>query len=317
MCAGAWVEVADGLTRTNSGKGMGMDLNEFQRSALLTDNTDRNYQDYEARKDIVVALLGIAGELGTLATAYKKFLRDGPAYQLYTKNVQEELGDLLWYLAVLADKFGLTLEEIACSNLSKVRSRWGVVSSRIPIFSDEQYPESEQIPRQFKINFKTTADDRVVMEWEGAPLGDSLTDNAKYEDGYRFHDAFHLAYASILGWSPVIRKLMGRKRKSNRAIDENEDGGRATVIEEGITAYVFEYGEAHGGLVGVNTVDFEVLKTVKNMTQRLEVSFMSWNDWEKAILEGYKVFRLLKEYAGGSVMCDLNARTITYSRASE
>ncbi len=291
-----------------------MDLNEFQRSALLTDNTDRSYQDYEARKDIVVALLGIAGELGTLATAYKKFLRDGPAYQLYKTNVQEELGDLLWYLAVLANKFGLTLDEIARTNLDKVRSRWGVVSSRIPILSDEKYAESEQIPRQFKIHFKTDSQEKVFMEWRGSLLGDSLTDNAKYEDGYRFHDAFHLAYAAILGWSPVIRKLMGRKRKSNPATDENEDGGRATVIEEGITAYVFEYGEAHGGLAGVNTVDFEVLKTVKNMTQRLEVSVMSWNDWEKAIIDGYGVFRLLKEHAGGWVTCDLSQRTITYSR---
>jgi len=290
-----------------------MDLNEFQKSALLTDNTDRNYQDYEARKDIVVALLGIAGELGTLATAYKKFLRDGPAYRLYKSNVQEELGDLLWYLAVLADKFDLNLDDIAHSNLGKVRARWGVVSSRIPILSDENYEESERLPRLFKVHFKTDPQGRVFMELNGSLLGNSLTDNAKYDDGYRFHDAFHLAYVTILGWSPVIRKLMGRKRKSDPVIDENEDGGRAIVIEEGISAYVFEYGEAHGGLRNVNTVDFEVLKTVKNMTQRLEVSVMSWNDWEKAILDGYNVFRSLKEHAGGWVTCDLSLRTITYS----
>jgi hypothetical protein len=53
-----------------------MDLDDFQRRALTTDNTAQNYEGEQGRKDIVVALLGIAGELGTLATAYKKFLLD-------------------------------------------------------------------------------------------------------------------------------------------------------------------------------------------------------------------------------------------------
>jgi NTP pyrophosphatase (non-canonical NTP hydrolase) len=289
-----------------------MDINEFQSAALLTDNTGENYRENEGRKDIIVALLGVAGELGTLATAYKKYLRDGPAYQLYRNNVREELGDLLWYVAVLAHKFDLELSEIAQSNLEKTRSRWGTVPSRIPMFNDEAYPETEKIPKKFAIRFQTSPEGKVSMSWDGRPLGDPLTDNAKYEDGYRFHDAFHLAYATVLGWSPVLRKLMGKKRKSDPLVDENEDGGRAIVIEEGIAAYVFEYGEAHGALEGVNTVDFEVLKTVKNMTQRLEVSNMEWNDWEKAILDGYSVFRELKRHGGGVVDCDLESRTINF-----
>jgi NTP pyrophosphatase (non-canonical NTP hydrolase) len=289
-----------------------MDLNDFQLAALLTDNTGESYRESEGRKDIIVALLGIAGELGTLATAYKKLLRDGPAYHLYRDNVREELGDLLWYLAIVAHKFDLQLSDIAQSNLTKTTARWGTVPSRIAILSDEGCCESEKIPRNFTIHFHENGKGKIVMEWDGHLLGSPLTDNAKYEDGYRFHDAFHLAYATVLGWSPVIRKLMGKKRKSDPLLDENEDGGRAIVIEEGIAAYVFEYGEAHGALDGVTTVDFEVLKTVKNMTQRLEVSAMTWNDWEKAILDGYAIFRSLKKYGGGFVDCDLITRQIAF-----
>ncbi|MFI0349933.1 hypothetical protein [Actinomadura sp. 9N407] len=61
----------------------------------------------------------------------------------------------------------------------------------------------------------------------------------------RMHDVFHLSYAAVLGWSPVMRSLMRRKRKSDPAIDEAEDGGRAIAIEEGISTMVFSYASRH------------------------------------------------------------------------
>lgn len=293
-----------------------MDLNAFQQAALLTDNTAHHYEGEESRKDLVVALLGIAGELGTLATAYKKFLRDGPSYGLYQANVKEELGDLLWYVAVLAHKFGLDLSAIAEDNLAKTNGRWGAASTEIHY--DTAYPEKEQLPRNFIISFSEIPIDgdgtKVVLKWQDLVLGDNLTDNVKNEDGYRFHDAFHLSFAAVLGWSPVLRKLMHKKRKSDKRIDEYEDGGRAIVIEEGIAAYIFEYGEAHDDLERVRAVDFDVLKTAKSMTQRLEVSSRSWHDWELAIMSGYAVFRELKRNRGGWVIGDLDARTIRYAK---
>lgn len=293
-----------------------MDLDQFQRSALETDNTARHYEGEEGRKDIVVALLGIAGELGTLATAYKKFLRDGPSYGLYEENVQEELGDMLWYLAVLADKFGLSLSSIANANLRKTSGRWGTQAAIAHPPYDAAFPLHERLPRKFDIRFSERDIDgkrKVVIELDGSPIGNSLTDNNAFEDGYRFHDAFHLAFAAVLGWSPVTRKLMGKKRRSDSTVDETEDGGRAIVIEEGIAAYVFDYGEAHDGLIDVRAVDFEVLKTAKSMTHRLEVSSKSWNDWENAIMAGWRIFRQLKEHNGGLIKCDLDQQTIEFA----
>jgi len=74
----------------------------------------------------------------------------------------------------------------------------------------------------------------------GAPLGNLLGDNAYDDDGYRWHDAIHLGNLAVLGWSPVLRALLGRKRKDSPVIDDVEDGGRAIVIEEGIAAAVFD-----------------------------------------------------------------------------
>jgi hypothetical protein len=79
-------------------------------------------------------------------------------------------------------------------------------------------------------------------------VGDTLTDASFVADGYRFYDVFHLAHAAVLGWSPVSRSLLGRKRRSDPQIDEAEDGGRAIVIEEGIAALVFAYAASHNYL---------------------------------------------------------------------
>ncbi len=67
----------------------------------------------------------------------------------------------------------------------------------------------------------------------GVYVGDRLTDNAIEPDDYRFHDVFHYAYVAVLGWSPVIRALLRRKRKSDPKLDDAEDGARAILIEEG------------------------------------------------------------------------------------
>ncbi|MGB3508451.1 MAG: hypothetical protein WBA93_04280 [Microcoleaceae cyanobacterium] len=131
-------------------------------------------------------------------------------------------------------------------------------------------------------------------------------------DGYRFHDVFHFSYAAILGWSPVTRSNLGCKRKSHFLIDEVEDGGRAIAIEEGISALVFSYAKDHEFLAGISTIDYQLLKTIKNMTTHLEVAQISLGDWEKAIIIGYEVWRQVEKNRGGIVIVDLDRRSIIY-----
>ena len=54
-----------------------------------------------------------------------------------------------------------------------------------------------------------------------------------------------------------------------------EDGGRAIVIDEAVVAYVWEYARRHQFLEGVTTVDYRVLKTIKQLTGGLEVRVRS------------------------------------------
>ena len=109
----------------------------------------------------------------------------------------------------------------------------------------------------------------------------------------------HLANAAILGWSPVIRSLLRRKRRSIPLVDEVEDGGRARVIEEGIAASAYEYAERHKMLKDTPRVDWELLKGIRRLTANLEVSVRTDADWERAITTGFKVFREVRAAGGG------------------
>ena len=221
-----------------------MELNEYQRLAKQTDQQPEKENLEADPRSIMIPLLGMAGEVGELLGEHKKWLRDGDSYKLFPERVKEELGDLLWYLSNVATKHGLTLGEVADFNLSKTGRRWqpvGVDRAAKKLF-DEDYPLSERLPRQMDISIEEESG-IAITTIDGAKYGDPLTDNRYQDDGYRFHDICHLSYASILGWSPTMRALMRRKRKSVPTVDEVEDGGRAIVIEEGISALVFSYAE--------------------------------------------------------------------------
>ena len=60
----------------------------------------------------------------------KKRLRDEDAYELFSHEMADELGDVLWYVANLAEKLGFGLDEIAERNLRKIRGRWPVPARR-------------------------------------------------------------------------------------------------------------------------------------------------------------------------------------------
>ena len=107
------------------------------------------------------------------------------------------------------------------------------------------------------------------------------------------------------------------KRKSKIEIDEVEDGARARIIEEAISLYVFTYAKQHNLLDGVKEIDFDILKTIKNLVFNLEVKDNTTLQWKQAILEGYRVYRELKKNTGGQVTINLNERSIVYIKLEE
>ncbi len=287
-----------------------MDFNSYQKEALHTDRVPTR----DDAVSLIVPMLGLAGETGQLLSEYKKHLRDGEAHRLFKERVSEELGDLLWYIANVASKFDLSLSDIAAANLTKVKQRWASERAE-PFTFDAEFPEGERLPRRFEVELfdvEAGARQRVRLLIDGKPVGSELTDNAYDSDGYRFHDVFHFAYASVLGWSPITRALLQRKRKSRPLLDEVEDGGRAAVIEEGVVALAFEYARRHHFLDGVAALDFQLLRTIKDMTAHLEVRRCTTGEWEQAILQGFDVWRAVSAARGGHIAVDLGARCITF-----
>lgn len=152
------------------------------------------------------------------------------------------------------------------------------------------------------------------MQWNGVFIGNPLTDNIVVVDGYRFHDVFHIAHAAILHWSPVLRALMKLKRKSMPQVDEAQDGGRAIVVEEGLTAWVFSRAKQLELFEGLTSLSFDLLKTVQEFVAGYEVERCPLRLWEDAILQGYDVFRQVSANSGGIVVADREARTVRYRR---
>src|SRR5580693_3007617 len=128
-----------------------MKLREYQLEAEKTDQVPVSRKD-ENRTGIMVPLLGLAGEAGSLLTEYKKWLREGASYQIFKSRVAEELGDILWYVANIAFKEELNLDLIAKENLRKAQNRWLppqlALPGRVQPF-DDGYPATEQLPRKF------------------------------------------------------------------------------------------------------------------------------------------------------------------------
>ena len=91
-------------------------LNDYQRMARRTAGTKRKSDKMEE------ALFGLAGEVGEHCDHYKKYMHQG--HDIDYDHMAEEAGDVLWYLAEIADALGTTLEDIARRNIDKLRNRY-------------------------------------------------------------------------------------------------------------------------------------------------------------------------------------------------
>lgn len=94
------------------------------------------------------------GEVGSVVSLYKKRLRQASAAQFdpaqFKKELAEEIGDLLWYIANLASRERLSLAKIANQNLIKARSLFD--KGKITHF-DKNFPLDERFPRRFSVRF--------------------------------------------------------------------------------------------------------------------------------------------------------------------
>ena len=94
------------------------DLDMYQKVALTT-------AIYPREQAIIYPTLGLTGEAGEVANKVKKIIRDGSNKNddNLVSEIKSEIGDCLWYIAVLASDFNIKLSDIASSNLEKLEKR--------------------------------------------------------------------------------------------------------------------------------------------------------------------------------------------------
>ena len=206
----------------------------------------------------------------------------------------------------------ITFSRVVQRNLKKTRGRFlNPEPATLPNF-DAAFDEEERLPEHFEIKIKQRKNGQSCLQWNGVFIGDPLSDNILDSDGFRFHDVFHFAHAAVLHWSPTFRALIKHKRKSDKVVDEAQDGGRAIVVEEGLTAWLFSRAKELDFFTGQNSVSFDLLKTVGQFVQGYEVQECPLKLWENAILQGYAVFRHVRFHNGGLIIGDRKARTLSF-----
>lgn len=255
------------------------------------------------------SLLALAGEVGLLARQV-----EGGTSTRHKPEVAAHMVAIMRCLVKAANDSGVTLEIAAFKNLQKIFDRWP--HERVyPAPSDDDKDAEEQLPRKMEIDvYERTVRGQVYVfqRSQGVYVGDRLTDNALEPDDYRFHDVFHYAYVAVLGWSPVIRALLRRKRKSDPKLDDAEDGARAILIEEGVTSWLFGQAQQLNFFEGVKRggLPLDMLKHVRQFVAGYEADRCPLWLWEEAILQGYAAFRFLQKNRRGRIGIDFAHRRL-------
>ena len=253
---------------------MGMEFNEYVRRAAATDLIDDD-------KAIIIGLLGIAGEAGALVSEAKKCFRDnGPTSPVLRECIQEEMGDLLWYISLVARRLEIDLDDVIEKNLYKASQLWSSTLPELPNYDHHKY-ERQKFPRKMTIRFEEDSSGdvpiirmfpegelvkRVTEAQAICQIGDDLDDNSLLNDGYRYHDIIHLGHATVLGWSPVLRALIGAKRRDVQDYDRVQDGARAVLIEESLVAFIFHHFKSYG--FASKELGWDIFKYITNHCSR-------------------------------------------------
>lgn len=115
----------------NESRGLGMNIDDYQdesrktaiypKVTLVLDYADGTQSTAEA--PWLYPILGLLGEAGELADKLKKVIRDKNGLVGDPSPYAKEAGDVTWYVARLADAFGVQLSDVLAGNTAKLQSR--------------------------------------------------------------------------------------------------------------------------------------------------------------------------------------------------
>lgn len=315
-----------------------MEFDEYQSLAAATVKMDLT--NAEGRMELV---FGLMSEVGSLAQAYKLYLRDSVGLDSQRPRLIEDIGDVQWYLAMIARSLGIGLDDVVRRNLDRVTDRYsssrGGTGVHLTGF-DDGYPPAEVFPRRMLFRIEAAdgpaGDDSAHVSFRiedaapyvfgsvegqdgrrtgfrlGQSIGDPVNDNSAVDDGYRFHDAVHVAFMAVLGWSPVMRHLLHVKRKSAPEIDRTQDGARARDLEEALSAILKVFSEGRNRFASESDVDGEVRDLIRRVVAHLEVATVPIWLWANAIAQGYSAMNALRDHGSGWLLADLDLQSVVF-----
>jgi NTP pyrophosphatase (non-canonical NTP hydrolase) len=110
-----------------------LEAKQWMKERQLSSITAAEYQSracetaiFPKKQAMEYLTLGLTGEAGEIANKVKKFIRDGAAKDEYLAKRIEigyEIGDVLWYCAVLSEELEMNLGHIMENNLQKLADR--------------------------------------------------------------------------------------------------------------------------------------------------------------------------------------------------
>jgi hypothetical protein len=248
-------------------------------------------------------------------------MRQDIKIQEQKSELVSRLGDALWYIAAIASYLDVPLSEVAAKNLAFLQERW--TKQPTHLFSPQREflsRPNERFPDRLEFIFERRKEAGIVkmrlITSDGVQVGDIVDDNEYREDFYRFHDVIHIGFMACFRWSPVFRKLLNIKRKSDETTDRVEDGAKARDIEEAMSRLIFLYFEHNNFLDGARSVDTAFLKQLRLFSGEREIGWVTGKEWQDLMLQTAAAIRGMiaasKEGKGGRLVADMNAGAVQF-----
>ncbi len=104
-----------------------MNSKDYKKAAIRTDRSDEGYVEHSrtytgSKGRLINGALGLAGECGEIVDIIKKHTQFNK--ELNTQELKEELGDLMWYVAIILQDINSDFDEIMAINEQKLRLRF-------------------------------------------------------------------------------------------------------------------------------------------------------------------------------------------------
>lgn len=98
-----------------------MDFKEYQIIAKSTATYAKQTPNW------LYSILGLPGEVGEICEKLKKLVHKDPSGYIpdvLKEEIKKEIGDALWYLADLCSQLGISFEDVAQTNVAKLKKRF-------------------------------------------------------------------------------------------------------------------------------------------------------------------------------------------------